>query len=172
MCSAVPTTGKTRRVLPAIIALAMVGCSAPPAPTAPAPAPAPAPTAPPPLAKLPPEPSRTEADWRRAVAHHIQSASAAKVFEGRPPNPLKAVVVLDVTVAADGRLLRVSVLRAPAHARELGDEAVRTVRHAAPLPAPPRALLNHGSIRFTETWLFRQDDRFQLRTLAQTQLLD
>ncbi|MCU0768081.1 MAG: TonB family protein [Burkholderiaceae bacterium] len=172
MRSAVATTGKTLRVLPAVVALAMVGCSVPPAPTAPAPASAPAPTAPPQLAKRSPEPSRAEADWRRAVAQHIQSVNAAKVFEGRPPNPLKAVVVLDVAVAADGRLQRVGVLRAPAHARELGDEAIRTIRHAAPLPAPPQALLNHGSVRFTETWLFREDDRFQLRTLAQTQLLD
>jgi protein TonB len=159
----------TRRALWVVVALAVVGCVSPPAPTRPAPAPVPPAQAP--QAK-PPEPPRTEADWRRAVAHHIQSVNAAKVFEGRPPHPLKAVVVLELAVAADGRLLRVSVLRTPAHARELGDQAIRTVHAAAPLPAPPRALLSAGNVRFTETWLFREDNRFQLRTLALEQLLD
>lgn len=159
-----------RLALWVVVASAMAGCAAPPAPTRPAPVPAP-PVQPPPV-KPPAAPPRSEADWRRAVAHHIQSINAAKVFEGRPPHPLKAVVVLEVTVAADGRLQRVSVLRTPAHARELGDEAIRTIRQAAPLPAPPRALLNTGNVRFTETWLFREDNRFQLRTLALEQLLD
>jgi protein TonB len=63
-------------------------------------------------------------------------------------------------------------MRAPKHARELGPVAVRTVHAASPLPAPPRALLGRGtSVRFTETWLFRDDDRFQIRTLAQEQLI-
>jgi protein TonB len=160
----------TRLALWVVVAFAMVACASPPAPTRPAPAPVPPAQAP--QVKPPPEPPRTEADWRRAVAHHIHSVNAAKVFEGRPPYPLKAVVVLELTVAADGRLQRLSVLRTPAHARELGDEAIRTVRAAAPLPAPPRALLGTGNVRFTETWLFREDDRFQLRTLALEQLLD
>ena len=95
-----------------------------------------------------------------------------RVFEGRPPHPLKAVVVLDLAVGADGRIQSASVMRAPQHARELGAVAVRTVQAASPLPPPPRALLGQvGSVRFTETWLFRQDDRFQLRTLAQAQLI-
>jgi protein TonB len=95
-----------------------------------------------------------------------------RVFEGRPPNPLKAVVVLDLTVGADGRLQRATVMRAPDHARELGAEAVRTAQAALPLPAPPRSLVSRGPLRFTETWLFRHDNRFQLRTLALPQLLD
>ncbi len=161
----------TRLALAAIVvALAMVGCASPPPPARPAPAPAPA--APASQVKPTPEPPRTEAHWRRAVAQRIQAVNAAKVFDGRPPHPLKAVVVLELTVAADGRLQRIGVLRTPAHARELGDEAIRTVHAAAPLPAPPRALLSHGNLRFTETWLFRDDNRFQLRTLALEQLLD
>ena len=100
------------------------------------------------------------------------SVNKDRVFEGRPPNPLKAVVVLELAVGADGRVQNASVMRAPGHARELGTEAVRTVKAASPLPPPPRLLLGRGSsVRFTETWLFRQDDRFQLRTLAQAQLI-
>lgn len=119
-----------------------------------------------------PSAALSEADWRRALAQHILTVNKDRVFEGRPPHPLKAVVVLDLAVGADGRIQSASVMRAPQHARDLGAVAVRTAQAASPLPPPPRALLGRGSsVRFTETWLFRQDDRFQLRTLAQNQLI-
>lgn len=155
-------------------ALVLAGCSAPPpappvpqaaAPPARGASPAPAP------AVRPPE-ALSEAQWRRALAQHILTVNKDRVFEGRPPHPLKAVVVLDLEVGADGRIRQASVMRVPKHAPELGPAAVRTVQAASPLPPPPRALLGRGtSVRFTETWLFRQDDRFQLRTLAQEQLI-
>jgi len=114
----------------------------------------------------------SEAEWRRTLAQHILTVNKDRVFEGRPPHPLKAVVVLELEVGADGRIRHASVMRAPKHARELGPAAVRTVQAAAPLPPPPRALLGRSSsVRFTETWLFRDDDRFQIRTLAQQQLI-
>lgn len=114
----------------------------------------------------------TEAEWRRVLAQHILDANRERVFEGRPPHPLKAIVVLELTIGADGRLQRAEVLRAPAHARHLGPEAVRTAQAAAPLPPPPSSLAGRGSIRIAETWLFRADERFQLRTLAETQLIE
>ncbi len=105
------------------------------------------------------------------MARHIQTVNRQRVFEGRPPHPLKAIVVLEITVAADGRIERAQVLRAPDHARELGAEAVRTVQAASPLPPPPREMVSRGAVRLTETWLFRQDNFFQLRSLAQVQLI-
>jgi protein TonB len=157
------------------VALSVAGCSAPPPPAPPvaaAPAPRPAAPVPPAPAAAPPGRAQIEAEWRRALAQHILSVNKDRVFEGRPPHPLKAVVVLDLEVGVDGRIRHASVMRTPKHARELGPVAVRTVHAAAPLPPPPRALLGSGSsIRFTETWLFRADDRFQLRTLAQEQLI-
>lgn len=156
-------------------ALALAGCSAPspapPAPAAPS-APAPAPRAAAPAPAPRPSDALTEAEWRRALARHILTVNKDRVFEGRPPHPLKAVVVLDLEVGADGRIRHASVMRAPKHASQLGPAAVRTVHAAAPLPPPPRALLGRGtSVRFTETWLYRDDDRFQIRTLAQEQLI-
>jgi protein TonB len=158
------------------LAATLVSCSAPPVPS-PVPAavpPSPRPAAPAasPRAARPSE-ALSESDWRRALAQHILAVNKERVFEGRPPQPLKAVVVLELAVSADGRIQGASVMRAPAHARELGAVAVRTAQAASPLPPPPRALVGRaGSVRFTETWLFRQDDRFQLRTLAQVQLID
>jgi len=150
----------------------LASCSAPP-PTPPAPSasPRPATPAPPPPTARAPEP-RSESEWRRALAQHILAVNHDRVFEGRPPHPLKAIVVLELAVSADGRIQSASVMRAPQHARELGAMAVRTARASSPLPPPPPTLLGRGtSVRVTETWLFRQDDRFQLRTLAQAQLI-
>lgn len=155
-------------------ALLLGSCSvpppAPPAPSASVPPARPATPTPTPATR-PPE-AVSEAQWRRALAQHILTVNKDRVFEGRPPYPLKAVVVLELEVGADGKIRNASVLRTPKHARELGPAAVRTVQAAVPLPPPPRALLGRGtSVRFTETWLFREDDRFQLRTLAQEQLI-
>ena len=46
---------------------------------------------------------------------------------------------------------------------------MQSVRDASPLPAPQRSLVRNGRIELTETWLFRDDGRFQIRTLAQAQ---
>lgn len=152
--------------------LMAAGCVASPTPpAAPSSSSAARPASAAPTAAARPAETLSEADWRRALAQHILAANRDRVFEGRPPHPLKAIVVLDLTVGADGRLHQATVLRAPDHARELGAAAVRAAQAASPLPPPPRALVGRGAVRVTETWLFRQDDRFQLRTLAQTQLI-
>lgn len=165
---------------PVAVLLGLNACAPTPVPpSARPPSPAPQPSAPapvPPQAAAPaprkPPESQTEHEWRRALAEHIVAVNRERAFEGRPPNPLKAVVVLELTVGADGRLQRASVMRVPDHARELGAEAVRTAQAASPLPPPPRALASRGPVRFTETWLFRYDNRFQIRTLALPQLFE
>jgi periplasmic protein TonB len=153
-----------------------VGCGTPP--PAPAPAPAPVVRPPAPVAAAPapaPRPAApvsrfsNEADWRRAVAEQIHAAHRDRVFAGRPPHPLKAVVVVDITLRGDGQVVQTEIMRAPSHARHLGDEAAKMARAAGPYPVPPASVAARGSIRLTETWLFRDDDRFQVRTLALTQ---
>ena len=162
------------RLVAAAALSGLAACSVSP----PAPPPAPPPPRPPvvavpapPIAATTPTPYSSEVEWRRVLAQHIQAVNRQRVFEGRPPHPLKAIVVLELTVAADGRIERASVLRAPDHARDLGAEALRTVQAASPLPRPPRGLASRGSVKLTETWLFRQDNQFQLRSLAQAQII-
>jgi protein TonB len=53
--------------------------------------------------------------------------------------------------------------------RSLERRAIQSVRAAAPLPIPAAGLLRRGAADITETWLFRDDGRFQVRTLAQVQ---
>jgi len=84
-----------------------------------------------------------------------------------PPHFLRAVIVLQITVDARGTLTEVRTLRSrsPEHTAA----AVKSVRASGPLPAPPRELLRGGRLEFSETWLFRDDGRFQVRSLAEPQ---
>jgi len=43
------------------------------------------------------------------------------------------------------------------------------LRSTAPFPKPPAALLSGGRVELSETWLFNNNGRFQLRTIAQPQ---
>lgn len=106
--------------------------------------------------------------YKREVACHLHSRNAAHLYQGRPPPMLRSVVVLTVRIDERGRPLRVSVLRSNG-IRELERRAMQSVRDASPLPAPQRSLIRNGRIELTETWLFRDDGRFRIRTLAQAQ---
>jgi protein TonB len=76
-------------------------------------------------------------------------------------------VVLEFAIDANGTIRGIRTLRTPDD--ELAAVAMRSVRAAAPLPAPPPELLRRGQIDVVETWLFRDDGRFQVRSLAAPQ---
>lgn len=105
-------------------------------------------------------------DYKRAAAARIQERNVDALFDGAPPPVLRSIVVLSIRVDAAGRPLSVTVLRSNGQ-RALEQRAIASVRAAAPFPAPPA--LRDGSARFVETWLFRDDGRFQIRSLAQVQ---
>lgn len=158
-----------RAILLAALLLAACGAPTPPAPEKPAaPPPAPIAVAPAPAAvpKLPPP--RTPLDaYKRDVAQRILSANVAQTFEGRPPEILEAVVVLQFTIERSGTLTGLKTLRSRHPAQE--KVALASVRAAAPFPAPPVALLRSSRIEVAETWLFRDDGKFQIRSLAEPQ---
>ena len=158
-----------RAALLAVLLVAACGAPTPPAPEKPA-APAAAPVAPaPPQAAVPKlPPPRTPLDaYKRDVAQRILSANAAQTFEGRPPEILQAVVVLQFTIERSGTLTGLKTLRSRHPAQE--KIALASVRAAAPFPAPPAALLRSSRVEVAETWLFRDDGRFQIRSLAEPQ---
>lgn len=164
-----------RSALALALATALAAGCATQAPESPQPAgpkqaasrPAPSAAAPSPRAET--ASARSLAEWKRSAAERIHAANRSQIFTGTPPNPLRAVVVVQMTVAADGSVQRADLMRVPGHARELGAVALKTLNAASPLPAPPRALVAQGPIRTTETWLFRDDGHFQIRTLASAQ---
>ena len=133
----------------------------PPPPQQPAPAP--------PRAETPkPEPALTPLDrYKRTVAEQILKANAAQTFEGVPPHLLRAVIVLQLTIDAQGKLIGVTTLRTPD--QKLATVAAKSARDAGTLPPPPRELLRRGQLELAETWLFRNDGKFQVRSLAAPQ---
>lgn len=123
----------------------------------------------PPQAETPkPGPALTPLDrYKRTVAEQILKANAAQTFEGVPPHLLRAVIVLQLTIDAQGKLIGVTTLRTPD--QKLATVAAKSVRDAGTLPPPPRELLRRGQLELAETWLFRNDGKFQVRSLAAPQ---
>jgi protein TonB len=94
------------------------------------------------------------------------AGSSPDIFQERLPEVLKSVVVLDITIDRNGRLLGTSVRRSNGYT-ELERVAQNSVRRAAPFAAPTRRLWrSDGTVHFLETFLFRNDGRFQIRTLV------
>ncbi len=148
-----------------VAAVLLAACSQPATPPPEPPAPAPAAIAP----KLPPPKTPLDA-YKRDVAQRILAANAAQTFEGRPPDILRAVVVLQLTVDRNGKVTALKTLRSRHPPQE--KVALASVRAAGSLPAPPADLLRRGTLEVAETWLFRDDGKFQIRSLAEAQAPD
>ncbi len=114
------------------------------------------------------QPIATLEDYKRAAAQKIMQASREHLFEGAPPPMLKSVVVLTIAVNAEGRIASLRVMRGNGH-RSLERLAMQSVEAALPLPPPGRLAPHRGPMEFSETWLFRDDGRFQLRSQAEAQ---
>ena len=100
------------------------------------------------------------------VAKRIASASP-DLFSDPLPEVLKSIVVLDIAIGRDGVPQQVTVRRSNGF-RQLEQRAEASVRKAAPFAAPgPEVLRGASSVRFLETFLFRDDGRFQIRSLVE-----
>lgn len=141
----------------------------------PQPVPAPQPEQAPP--RHPGQPECTEAGaaktpaaerFKKDVACRIHSRNTGDLYDGAPPPVLRSVVVLSVRIDAKGKPVRIVVVRSNG-IRELERRAIQSVRSAVPLPLPGALAQRQGSAEITETWLFRDDGRFRVRTLAAVQ---
>lgn len=116
-------------------------------------------------AKAPVAPALTAESYKMQFAQRVVHASH-EVFEDPLPKMLKSIVVLEITLDRDGKVAALTVRRSNGY-RALEQVALNSVRRAAPFEAPPRSMHRHdGTVRFLETFLFRDDGRFQVRTLA------
>ena len=107
----------------------------------------------------------TPRDYRKDAASHLYGLNRDRIYTGRMPPMLYAIGVLQVDVDARGEVTRLNWMRAPRHAPEVVAETERTVRAAAPFPAPRRM----GRVTYTDTWLWDRSGRFQLDTLTEGQ---
>lgn len=103
------------------------------------------------------------------IAQHILERNPSYVLHGTPQAMLRSVVVVAFTVDREGRLVHSSVYRTNGD-REAESTALATLRRASPLPPPPARLLDaRGRVELMEDWLFNDNGKFQLRTLATPQ---
>jgi protein TonB len=108
----------------------------------------------------------TPRDYRRDAATHLYALNKERIFAGKMPPLLYAVGVLQVEIDSRGQVTSTNWMRAPSHAPEVMVEIERSVRKAAPYPAP----IKMGSVTYTDTWLWEKSGRFQLDTLTEGQL--
>jgi len=106
--------------------------------------------------------------YKRDAARRLYFRNSPSLFDGAPPPVLKSVVVLSIKVDSNGVPIRVTVVRSNG-IRDLEQRAIKSVHDAAPLPVPHVAIVERGSVEYVETWLFRDDGRFQIRSLAKAQ---
>lgn len=139
-----------------------------PAAPAPAPQPAPAPPAPAPgVAMRRDSAATTPRAYRQDAATHLYGLNRERIWQGRLPPNLHAIGVLNVNIDRSGNVRGLDWLRAPRHAPEVIAEIERTVRAAAPFPAPVR--LGSRGVVYTDVWLWHASGRFQLDTLTEGQ---
>ena len=98
-------------------------------------------------------------DYKTQVAHHVADHNPERTWTGTLPPMLPAIVVLEITVDRDGQLADVAVQRS--RNPDASEIALASVRRSAPLPPPPA-----GRLTFSETFLFADGERYQLRSLA------
>jgi TonB family protein len=104
--------------------------------------------------------------YRLDAARHIYSSYAPRIFKGRLPPLIHAVVVVETTVDGSGQPRNVKVVRGPSHAPDVTAAVVEMIKRAGPLPAPARFT---GPVSFIEIWLVHKDGRFQLDALTEGQ---
>jgi len=98
--------------------------------------------------------------YKSEVARHIVRANKQHVFEGTVPPLLKSIVVLEVTIDSRGTA-HARVVRSNGF-KELENRAIESVRRAGPFASPP----HERAVSYLETFLFRDDGRFRVRSLV------
>ena len=113
--------------------------------------------------------SRTVDDYKRDIALRITQVNSTHVYPGQPQALLRSVVVIKFSVDAEGTLLRSEIVRTN-HDHATEQTALSTLRNTAPFPKPAAKLLHNGRLEISETWLFNNDGRFQIRSVALPQM--
>jgi protein TonB len=106
------------------------------------------------------------AGYRLDGARHFYAVYADRIYQGKLPPLIHAVVVIETELDAQGGVVDVRLIRVPSHAPDVGHAVRDMIRQASPLPVPARM----GGIRFVETWLVDKSGQFQLHALTEGQL--
>jgi periplasmic protein TonB len=145
---------ETKKLALVLTAAALAGCAAP----------LPIPPTPPPYVTKAPRSLQLLDGYKKLVARRIVQVHPYTYSEPMP-EMMKSIVVLDITIDRLGRPVEVLVHRSNGY-RQLEQRALESVVRAGPFAPPEPDLLEGDAVSFLETFLFRQDDFFQVRSLV------
>jgi protein TonB len=100
--------------------------------------------------------------YRKTAATHIYKQHAARIYKGKIPPLVHAVVVVETDVDADGKVINVFYSRVPSHAPDVPPKIAELIKAASPLPNPGKL----GAHTYVETWLWDKSEDFQLDSLT------
>jgi hypothetical protein len=100
--------------------------------------------------------------YRKVGAAAIYKKYPQRIYKGKIPPLVYAVVVTETDVDADGRVKGVYFSRTPSHAPEVSGMIAELIKGASPLPSPGKI----GAHTYVDTWLWDKSGQFQLDTLT------
>lgn len=100
--------------------------------------------------------------YRKVGAAAIYKKYPQRIYKGKIPPLVYAVVVTETDVDADGRVTAVHFSRTPSHAPEVSGMIADLIQGASPLPSPGKI----GAHTYVDTWLWDKSGQFQLDTLT------
>lgn len=103
--------------------------------------------------------------YRKIGARHIYNKYASRIYKGKLPPLVYAVVVVETDIDATGKVVNVTFSRTPSHAPEVAPMIAEMIKAASPLPNPGKL----GGHTYVDTWLWDRSDKFQIDSLTQGQ---
>lgn len=100
--------------------------------------------------------------YRKTGARHIYKAYADRIYKGKIPPLVYAVVVVETDIDANGKVNNVTFSRVPSHAPEVPPMIADLIKATSPLPSPGKL----GGHTYVDTWLWDKSGNFQLDSLT------
>lgn len=100
--------------------------------------------------------------YRKIGARHIYNAYAKRIYKGKIPPLVYAVVVVETDIDANGKVMNVTFSRTPSHAPEVAPMIAELIKATSPLPSPGKL----GGHTYVDTWLWDKSGNFQIDSLT------
>jgi len=100
--------------------------------------------------------------YRKVGATYIYKTYPKRIYKGKIPPLVYAVVVTETDIDSSGKVTGVYFSRTPSHAPEVAPMIEKLIKDASPLPNPGKV----GGHTYVDTWLWDKSGQFQLDTLT------
>ncbi|MDM0104438.1 hypothetical protein QTH97_05810 [Variovorax sp. J22R24] len=100
--------------------------------------------------------------YRKVGAGYIYKKYPNRIYKGKIPPLVYAVVVTETDVDSTGKVTGVYFSRTPSHAPEVAPMIEELIKDASPFPNPGKV----GAHTYVDTWLWDKSGKFQLDTLT------